>query len=93
MSHALPPVGHSARDLFDVADVVKIAMGELPVPTFGRGLASARRFVREEKAARAVVFFAVCSSTDVLGLYRVGKRGGWRRLWAFGPIGRKARLA
>lgn len=93
MSHSLPPLASPLRDLFEVSDLVAISTGERPVPVFGHGLRNARRTVRENKAVNAVFFFAVESATDELGLYRVGKRGGHKRLWVFGPITRATRLA
>jgi hypothetical protein len=93
MSHALPPQGHPTRELFQVADLVAITLGQEPVLTLGRALPSARRTLGANKAARAVMVIALNSATDNLELIRVGKRGGWKRLWVFGPVGRHARLA
>jgi len=93
MSHALPLTGSPLRELFDVADVVAITQGTLPVHTSDKGLILARRTMRENKAVRAIVYFAVDASTDKLCLYRAGNRGGYKRLWTFGPVGRHARLA
>lgn len=92
MSHSLPLAGSPLRELFEVRDLVAIATGEQPVQTFGRALSSARRLVRENRAVRAVHFIALEAASDNLCLYRVGSRGGHKRLWVFGPVGRKARL-
>lgn len=91
--HKLPLTGSPLRQLFEVADLVAITTGEQPVRPFGRALSSARAFLRDNKAARSVVFIALEAATDNLCLYRVGNRGGHKRLWVFGPVGRKAKLA
>ena len=93
MAHRLPPQGHPIREAFQVSDLVDIALGNVPVLTLGRALPSARRTLEANQAASAVFMIALNSATDNLELIRVGKRGGWKRLWVFGPVGRKARLA
>lgn len=92
MPHALPPADSPIRELFEVSQLAAIGLGQEPVPLFGHALMRARKAVREP-AVRAIVFFAVAVQNDQLGLYRVGKRGGWKRLWNFGPITRATVLA
>lgn len=94
MSHLLPPQGHPARDMFDVQSLVDIAEGRVPVPAQRFAVRrSAERFLAANPAARRVVSFYLNGSNDQLELVSVGPRGGWKREWVFGPIGRNARLA
>lgn len=92
MSHALPLAGSPLRELFELGDVVAIATGASPVQPFSAALLGARRLMRGQRAVRSVAFIALDSSNDELCLYSAGPRGGHKRLWVFGPIGRKARL-
>lgn len=93
MSHALPPVGHPAREMFDVADLVAVATGEQPVPCHRPAVRKmAERAFEAMPFAKRMVYFYVRSDTDELQLVSVGKRGGFKVEWIFGPIGRRARL-
>lgn len=84
MSHLLPPAGHPARELIDVRDVVEIGLGRYPGDR-ADALRSARRLFAASPAARAVHSYVVDSSTDEFQLIRIGRRGGWRVVWRFGP--------
>lgn len=94
MSHLLPPQGHPARELFEVQDLVDVTLGARPVPW---QLHSMRRqavdFLAATPAASRVSYIRVNPSTDNLELISFGRRGGHRREWTFGPVGRRARLA
>ena len=90
---ALPLTGHPLRELFEVSHLAAIGSGEIPVVMKAHALAAGRRTVASDKAIRSVVVIALEGSTDNLVLLRIGKRGGWRKLWTFGPCPRTARLA
>lgn len=93
--HALPPHGHAARELFEVSHLVDITMGREPVPTLPQALRSARNAFAADTtgAMRRMAFIVVRAEDDQLDLITVGRRGGWRKEWRFGPVGRNARLA
>lgn len=94
MSHVLPPLGHPARDLFDVQTLVNIATGVEPVRTHIYELRNlAFRTFDAVPAAKRVAFIRLNPSDDMLELVTFGRRGGWRREWTFGLVGRRARLA
>jgi hypothetical protein len=94
MPHVLPPLGHPARDLFDIADLVAITLGERPVPYQIHAMrCAARRVFEASPAANRVAFIRLRSDDDQLELISFGRRGGWKRHWVFGPVGRNARLA
>jgi hypothetical protein len=94
MSHSLPPQGHPARDMFDVADLVAVSTGAYPVACDNFRLRrSARETFARCDAARRITFFKVNASNDQLELVSVGRRGGIRKEWTFGPITKQTRLA
>lgn len=92
--HILPPLDHPVRQLFDVADVVAIATGEMPVHC---NIYSLRRLAlaafKAMPDAKRIAYFRVNPSDDQLELVTFGRRGAWKREWRFGPIGRRAVLA
>jgi hypothetical protein len=93
MSHLLPPQGHPARELFDVQTLVDVATGKEMVRTRVPGdVERARMFAELGDAARRVVFFRV-RADDTLELCSIGRRGGYRRHWSFGPCGPNVRLS
>lgn len=87
MSHLLPPAGHPARELFEVAALVDAATGKNPVPVLSKASYDARRFLARNPAVKSVVTFAV-QADDTFGLFQIGKRGGIRKLWTFGKATR-----
>lgn len=93
MSHVIPPVGHKAREMFDVADLAAIGTGAQPVRC---NIWELRRMAKEAIAAtpgaKRMVYFRVDSSNDKLQLVSIGARGGWRVEWTFGPITRATKL-
>lgn len=94
MSHLLPPLGHPARDLFDVQTLVDIATGKEPVHCHRYALRKlAERSFAAMPAAKRLAYFYVRPDNDQLQLVSVGKRGGFKVEWVFGPVGRFARLA
>lgn len=85
MSFRLPSPNHPAReamgDLAHVAEVLNPAnLAKLPT------LASALRGTRGEvyKPARAIFVIVLDEQTDNRLLIRIGRRGGWRKVWNFG---------
>ena len=93
MSHILPAQGHPAREMFEVSDLVAVSMGERPVPCENHQVRrSASETFSRCKAARRVTFFKVNPSNDQLELVSVGRQGGIKREWVFGPITRRTRL-
>ena len=93
MSHLLPPAGHPAREMFDVADLAAVGTGKEPVHYNRHTLRkkAERAFVAMPFAKR-MVYFYVRSDNDQLQLVSIGKRGGFKVEWTFGPIGRSATL-
>ena len=88
MSYSLPPVGHKARDLFDLTQLVAIGTGK-EEPVFG--LPTVLRLGRDVLAANPAavrVNYIVCKADDSLELVSVGRRGGWTREWRFGTYRR-----
>lgn len=79
MSLRLPLQSSALRELFEVADLAEPAK----LPSFALALRGAREFLAKEPAARAVNSIAIRANGQVW-LFRVGKRGGWKRLWNFG---------
>ena len=88
----LPPQGHPARELFDVADLVAMTTGEQPLAVLPGALFSARRFLAANPAARRVACIVLRAENDQIDLITVGRRGGWCKEWRFGPVPRTARL-
>lgn len=92
MSHLLPPAGHPARELFDVADLVAIGTGARAVPVLRQASYDARRYLKAQDGVKAVVTFAV-QADDTFGLFQIGRRGGVKRLWVFGKTNMAMRLS
>lgn len=85
MSHLLPPLGHPARDMFDVADLVAIGTRQRDPLTLPQAKAAARRtFAAMGPAARRASFLVI-RGDGMLDLVSIGRRGGWIRHWRFGP--------
>lgn len=93
MSHLLPPAAHPARELFDVAHLAAIATGEQPLITLPGALFSARRAFEANPAIKRLAYIVLRAENDQIDLITVGRRGGWRKEWRFGPVTRAARLA
>jgi hypothetical protein len=93
MSHLLPPQDHPVREMFAVADLVAVSTGKVPV-CCGKPQArrSALRTMEANPAVRRVALFCADPSTDELRLVSVGRRGGVRTEWTFGPMTRDTRL-
>ena len=93
MSHLLPLAGHPAREMFDIADLVEVATGKQPVHCNRHSL---RKVPREAfdatPAANRMVYFYVRGDTDELQLVSIGRRGGFKVEWRFGPITRETQL-
>ena len=75
------------RDLFDTADLVRLAHPDnrSDLPTFRQAVTAARRHLDLDPAARAAHGIGLCAD-GTLRLIRVGRRGGIARLWNFGKI-------
>ena len=94
MSHLLPPQGHPAREMFAVEDLVAAANGDYPVPCQNWQLRkSAAATFAGNSAAKRVVFIKVNPTNDQVELVSIGRRGGVRREWVFGPMTKAMRLA
>lgn len=86
MSFPLPPHSHPAREAMgDIAHLVEVLapanVGKLPC--FREAVAKARRQIAETPAVRAINIVCL-RADDERWLVRVGRRGGWKRLWNFG---------
>jgi hypothetical protein len=93
MSHLLPPPGHKAREMFDVSDLVAVSTGERPIPcAIWQARKSALATLERNPAVRRVVLFCADASNDQLRLVSVGRRGGHKVEWTFGPMTRQTRL-
>lgn len=85
MGHAIPPQGHPARDMFDIADLVAIAMGDQkPMLGLIESRCAARRFFQNAGAAVARVVYIVLAADDQLLLVSYGRRLGRKIEWRFG---------
>lgn len=62
--------------MLDPANVAKL-------PTLRQAIAQGRVFLANESAAKAV-HYVVLRADDERHLIRVGRRGGWRKVWNFG---------
>jgi hypothetical protein len=86
VSFRLPPSNHPAReamgDMEHVVDVLNPANLDR-LQDFGAALRNARKAIAAEKAVKAINVICL-RADDERWLIRVGKRGGWRRLWNFG---------
>jgi hypothetical protein len=83
----LPPTNHAAReamgDIRHVAEMLDYRnVGKLP------GILKARRdalaYLAAEPRATAVNAIIIRADTAERWLVRIGRRGGWRKLWNFG---------
>ncbi len=92
---AIPTEGTAARELMgDIAHVAELLSpaNRLKLPTFGEALRKGRRFMETaDKATSRVTFvcYGNCNVPKQYGriiLLSVGKRGGFRKEWDFGPI-------
>lgn len=90
--HTLPPLGHAAREMFDVSDLVALMSGERVLPVLPSAIASAKRTLSANRAAVRVFAIVLRGENDQVDLVSIGRRGGWRREWRFGPVTRSARL-
>lgn len=79
MSLLLPPADHAAREHFDVSDLVNWKA----LPAFRNALASVRRYVMETTSVRFAHALTLRADGEVW-LVRIGKKGGWRKVWNFG---------
>lgn len=83
----LPPVGHKVRENLDCAYVADCLSPDKrnDVPALRNAVALAERYMRSETACRSVE--TLCRTMDGhWDLIRVGRRGGWKRLWRFTKI-------
>ncbi len=85
MSYRLPASDSSLRSLFDVRDLVAIGTKQVSPADFRNALSGARSFLANEPAAREVHSLCVKADGELI-LLRVGKRGGWKKLWSFGTL-------
>jgi hypothetical protein len=86
VSFRLPPSNHPAReamgDMEHVVDVLNPANLDR-LQDFGAALRNARKAIAAENAVKAINVICL-RADDERWLIRVGKRGGWRKLWNFG---------
>lgn len=93
MSHLLPPAGHPARDMFALEDLVAVSTGNDAVHCNRYALRKlAMRAFEGMPFAKRMVYFYVRGDTDTLQLVSIGKRGGFKVEWTFGPITRETVL-
>ena len=85
MSHALPLPGTRQREMFEIEDLVAIATGQEQAATLQQAKLSAKRMAKANRAIDRVVFFVLLANDD-LALVSVGRRGGHRIEWVFGPL-------
>lgn len=89
----LPTPGTLARDLLgDLEHVAELLHPDkrADLPTFGRAVMRGRRFMMENKAAKhiAIICHGNCNKPSQNGqivLITVGRRGGHKLQWVFGP--------
>lgn len=83
MSHTLPPVGHPARELFDIADLVAIATRQRDPIWLPDAKRAARETFATNPSVRRVAFIIMRSDNDELELVTFGRRLAFRREWRF----------
>lgn len=94
---AIPTEGTKARELMgDISHVAELLHPDNrhKLPSFGEALRKGRRYMAEagKSGASRVVFvcYGNCNVPSQYGriiLLSVGRRGGFRKEWTFGPIG------
>ena len=87
MSFPLPLPGTPAREaLGDIAAFAALVSPEnrAKVPTMRQALRQGREAVASDPAIAAVCYVCLRADTAEFWLIRIGKRGGWKRLWNFG---------
>lgn len=92
---AIPTEGTAAREMMgDIAYVAELLApaNRVKLPTFGEALRKARRFMADADKATSRVTFVCWGNCNISSQYQrivlisVGKRGGWRKEWDFGPL-------
>lgn len=92
MGYNLPLSTDPRREMFDIHDLVAIGTGERVPLDLNEALRAARRtFAFMGKSARRLNYI-VLRADDRVQLISVGRRGGWKMLWDFGPYVMPARL-
>jgi len=91
MSLSLPITGTAQRELFEVADLVALTTGVRPLGCLPQALAQARRSFRANKAISRIAYI-ILQADDNVALITVGRRGGRKTEWVFGPVPRSVRL-
>jgi hypothetical protein len=84
MSYALPLSGTAAREMFDMNDLVLIGSGDVVPLDLNETLRAAKRTFPKVPCARRLNYI-VLRADDRLQLISVGRRGGWKVMWNFGP--------
>jgi hypothetical protein len=81
MSLLLPSSNSSLRELFDIETLINWK----ELPTFNPTLNSARKHAREQRRNGVKEVFCIAMRANShIWLFRVGPRGGWKKLWDFG---------
>lgn len=79
MSLLLPPAAHPSREFFVVENLVNWKA----LPAFRNALTGVRSFLERETSAKFAHILTLRADGEVW-LVRVGKKGGWRKVWNFG---------
>ena len=80
----LPAANSPIRDLFDVNDLA--TMHRQDVPFLASVTAAHCETMKADKAIKSVNFIALSITDGNVYLFNIGRRGGVRKLWNFGPI-------
>lgn len=85
MSYAIPLSSDPRREMFDIHDLVDIGTGAIVPLDLQAALRSAKRTFASMGRHVKRLNYIVMRADDTLQLISVGRRGGWRVVWTFGP--------
>lgn len=88
MPYDLPLSSDPRREMFDIHDLVLIGTGDVVPLDLPQSLRCAKRTFASLhgcKLVRRLNYIVMRAENDRIQLISVGRRGGWRKVWDFGP--------
>jgi hypothetical protein len=85
MGYPVPTANDPRREMFDMMDLVDILSGDRIPLDLQTALRSAKRTFFGGNRHILKLNYIVLRADDQLELISVGRRGGWKTLWKFGP--------
>ena len=93
MAYHLPLSDDPRREMFDIHDLVDIGTGDrIPLDLQAALRAAKRTFAADNRKLFRRLNYIVLRADDRLQLISVGRRGGWKVVWAFGDYQMPAKL-